>query len=188
MGEAHYWLAWNQNELGELESAWENIETSKKYLIGHGQVYSLAGTIAFNQENLDVAENNFLAACYQDASDGDPPYYMGKIKAIREDWLKSGVYFERASGNYGRKEELVQKKIKDIEISELSEERKKRFIARKKIQQKKIQLAKATAWYNAAAGYYNAGMKKKSLKLAQKAASHGALKGKAEELLELIKK
>jgi tetratricopeptide (TPR) repeat protein len=188
LGETHYWLAWNQNELGELENAWENIENSKKYLIGYGQVYSLAGTIAFNQKNLDEAENNFIEACKQDASNGDPPYYMGKIKAIREDWLNSGVYFERASSHYQIKEELIQKRIKDIENSAFSEERKRKHVARKKNQLSKLQLTKATAWYNAAAGYYNAGMKEKALELVQKAASHSALKDKAQELLDLIEK
>ena len=33
LGESHYWLAWNQNELGEWENAWENIESAKKYMI-----------------------------------------------------------------------------------------------------------------------------------------------------------
>ena len=188
LGETHYWLAWNQNELGELENAWENIENSKKYLIGYGQVYSLAGIIAFNQKNLDEAENNFFEACKQDASNGDSPYYMGKIKAIREDWLNSGVYFERASSNYQIKEEFIQKRIKDIENSAFSEERKKKHVARKKNQLSKLQLTKATAWYNAAAGYYNAGMKEKALELVQKAASHSALKDKAQELLDLIEK
>lgn len=188
LGETHYWLAWNQNELGELENAWESIENSKKYLIGYGQVYSLAGNIAFNREKIDEAEKNFLEACKQDASNGDPPYYMGKIKVIREDWLNSGVYFEHASSNYQRKEELIQKRIKEIESSSLSEDRKRRFLARKKIQLSKLQLTKATAWYNAAAGYYNAGMKQKALELIQKAASHNALKDKAHELLDLIEK
>lgn len=188
LGESYYWLAWNQNELGELENAWENIENSKKYLIGYGQVYSLAGTIAFNQKELDEAEKNFLEACKQDASNGDPPYYMGKIKAIREDWLNSGVYFERAGGNYKRKEELIQKRIKEIENSTLSEDRKRKYMARKNNQLRILQLTKATAWYNAAAGFYNAGMKKKALELVQKAASHTALKEKARELLNLIEK
>ena len=188
LGESHYWLAWNQNELGELENAWENIGNSKKYLIGYGQVYSLAGTIAFNQKEIDEAEKNFLEACKQDASNGDPPYYMGKIKAIREDWLNSGVYFERASSNYQRKEEFIQKRIKEIENSSFSEDRKRKHLARKKNQLNRLQLTKATAWYNAAAGYCNAGMKKKAIELAQKAASHSALKDKAQELLNLVEK
>jgi tetratricopeptide (TPR) repeat protein len=188
LGESHYWLAWNQNELGELENAWENIETSKKYLIGYGQVYALAGTIAFNQKKIDEAEKNFLEACKQDASNGDPPYYMGKIKAIREDWLNSGAYFERAGSNYQIKEELIQKRIKEIENSSFSQDRKKKHLARKKAQLNRLQLTKATAWYNAGAGYYNAGMKQKAHELVRKALSHKALKDKARELLDLIEK
>lgn len=188
LGETHYWLAWNRNELEEYETAWESIETSKKYLIGHGQVFFLAGLIAFNQKRLDEAEKNFLAAYKQDTSEGDPAYYLGKIKAIQEDWLNSGAYFEMAGGNYGQKEELILAKIEEIQNSPLSELRKKKYISRKESQRRKTQLTKATAWYNAAAGYYNAGMRAKALHLAEKAASHPALKDKAEELLQLIKK
>ncbi len=188
LGETHYWLAWNQNELEEFEKALGNIETSKKYLIGHGQVFFLAGLIAFNQNKLEEAEKNLLEAYKQDASNGDPAYYLGKIKAHQNDWLNSGAYFEMASGNYGRKEELVQKQIDEIKNSSLSEERKKRYLSNKKSLLQKTQLTKATAWYNAAAGYYNAGMQTKALQLAENAVTHPALKAKAEELLRLMKK
>jgi tetratricopeptide (TPR) repeat protein len=188
LGETHYWLAWNQNELGEYDNAWENIEISKKYLIGYGQVLFLAGSIAFNQNSLDEAEKNLLEAYKQDASNGDPAYYLGKIKAIQEDWLNSGAYFETASGNYGRKEELVQKQMDEIQNSSLSDERKKRYVSNKKALLRKTQLTKATSWYNAAAGYYNAGMREKAIQLAEKAAAHPALKDKAVELLHMIKK
>lgn len=188
LGESHYWLAWNQNELGEYQNAWENIEISKKYLIGYGQVLFLAGLIAFNQNRMEEAEKNLQEAYKQDASNGDPAYYLGKIKAIQEDWLNSGAYFEMASSNYGRKEELIQKQINKIQNSSLSEERKKRYVANKKAHLRKTQLTKATSWYNAAAGYHNASMQAKAIQLAEMAATHPALKDKAEELLQLMKK
>lgn len=188
LGESHYWLAWNLNELERWESAWEAIETSKKYLIGHGEVFFLAGLIAFNQKRLDEAEKNLLEANKQDASNGDPSYYLGKLKNIQEDWLNSGAYFELASSRYAIKENMIQEKINDIKESEFSEERKKKHLARKTSQLRKMQLTKATAWYNAAAGFYNAGFPDKARQLAEKAASHSALKAEAEKLLELIKK
>ncbi len=188
LGESHYWLAWNQNELGEWKNAWENIESSKKYLIGHGEVFFLAGLIAFNQQRLNDAEKNLLEANKQDASNGDPSYYLGKLKNIQEDWLNSGAYFELASSRYEIKEGMIQEKIKAIKDSDFSEERKKKHIARKTSLLRNIQLTKATAWYNAAAGFYNAGYPKKALQLAEKAASHNALKAKAIELLQLMKK
>jgi tetratricopeptide (TPR) repeat protein len=188
LGESHYWLAWNLNELENWENAWENVEASKQYLIGHGEVFFLAGLIAFNQKRLDEAEKNLLEANKQDDSNGDPPYYLGKIKNIQQDWLNAGAYFEQASRRYEIKEGMIQEKINAIKDSAFSEERKKKHIARKTSLLRNIQLTKATSWYNAAAGFYNAGFPKKASQLAEKAASHNALKEKAEELLQLMKK
>ncbi len=188
LGESHYWLAWNLNELEEWDSAWEKIEKSKYYLIGHSEVYFLAGLVAFNQNRLDEAEKNLIEANKQDDSNGDPAYYLGKIKNIQEDWLNSGAYFELASRRYGIKEEMIQDRIEAIKESAFSEERKKNHIAKKTIQLRKIQLTKATAWYNAAAGFYNAGYPDKARPLAEQAASHSAFKSQAEDLLKLMKK
>lgn len=188
MGESHYWLAWNQNELGQWDNAWKNIELSKNYLIGHGEVSYLAGLIAFNQKRLEEAEKNLLEANKQDDSNGDPSYYLGKIKNIQADWLNSGAYFELASRRYGINEEIILKRIDAIKNSAFTEDRKKKHLAKKTSQLRKIQLTKATAWYNAAAGFFNAGYPDKALQLAEKAASHSALKEKAEDLISMMKK
>jgi len=95
---------------------------------------------------------------------------------------------EKAGDNYGVKEELVQKQIDEILNSPLSTERKARLVSNKKALLQKTQLTKATALYNGAASYYNAGMSAKALHLAQIAATHSAFKDKAEQLLTLIKK
>ena len=188
LGESHYWLAWNQNELELWENAWENIENSKRYLIGHGELFFLAGLIAFNQKRLQEAEKNLLEANKLDASNGDSFYYLGKIKNIQEDWLNAGAYFDSASSRYEIQENKIQEKIKAIMDSEFSKERKNKHLARKTNQLRKMQLTKATSWYNAAAGFYNAGFQKKARLLAEKATSNSALKEKAEDLLKLMKK
>jgi tetratricopeptide (TPR) repeat protein len=188
LGESHYWLAWNLNELRQWEKAWENIEYSKKYLIGHSEVFFLAGLIAFNQNRLDVSEKNLQEAHKRDDSNGDPSYYLGKIKYIQEDWLNSGAYFESASRRYEIKEKMIRDKMKEMKDSAFSQERKKKHLARKTSQLRKIQITKATAWYNAAAGFYNAGFPEKARQLAENAATNEALKAKADELLQLIKK
>jgi hypothetical protein len=83
---------------------------------------------------------------------------------------------------------MIQERINAIKDSEFSEERKKNHLSKKTSQLRKIQLTKTTSWYNAAAGFYNAGFQKKARQLAEKAASHSALKEKAEDLLKLMKK
>jgi len=187
MGESHYWLAWNQNELENLDGAWESIENAKKYLYGNSDLLSLAGIVAFKKENLEVAEKNFLESLEINPSNGEACFYLGSIYAKKQDWKNSGIYFGLSAYCYQRVEKALAEKIKEIEDSSFSEERKEKLISRKKAQLRKTDLTKATAFYNGAAGYFNAGMKEEALTFAQNAALHSALKEKAEELIKKIK-
>jgi len=188
MGEAHYWLAWNQNELEEYESAWTNVQKAKDYLEGYEPVFFLAGMVAFNQNRLAEAEENLKEAYRINLLNGDSPYYLGKIKSILEDWLTAGSYFEKAGVVYEQNEKFIRNKMEEIQGSSFSDQRKKKLLSRKAKQLQKTILSKVTAWYNAAAGYYNADEKEKAIQLAEKAAAHPAFKEKAEELIELMKK
>jgi len=187
LGETHYWLAWNQNELEKLDEAWENAEKTKYYLMGYSEVFSLSGIIAFKRGNLETAEENLKEALKINRMNCEAAYYLGKIYTVYEDWKKSGDYYEKAAICNEWKESALNEKIKDIQNSSFSEKRKEIFIFRKKAQLKKITLKIATFYYNAAAGYFNAEMDEEALALAQKAAKHSALKQKAEELILKIK-
>jgi len=187
LGDTYYWLAWNQNELEKLDEAWESIEKSKPYLIGYSQVFSLAGVIAYKKGEKEVAEKNFQEALRIDPNNCEAAFYLGKIYADRQEWARSGEHYERAAFCHYGKELALERKITEIEGSDLSEERKQKMIAKKKVQLKKTILTKATFFYNAAAGYFNAEIYDQALKLAEQASSHNALKQKAEELILKIK-
>ncbi len=187
LGDTYYWLSWNQNELEKLAEAWESIEKSKPYLIGYSQVFSLAGVIAYKKGEKDVAEKNFQEALKLDLNNCEAAFYLGKIYADRQEWARSGEYYERAAFCHYGKELALERKIAEIDGADLSEERKQKMIAKKKVQLKKTVLTKTTFFYNAAAGYFNAGKDEQALKLAEQASSHAALKQKAEELILKIK-
>ena len=187
MGESHYWLAWNQHELMQLEPSWKNIQRASNYLIGHYEVHSLAGIIAFDMSNIDASEDQLKKALWLNEEDCEASFYMGKIYGLRNDWEQSGFYFEKAALCNAGMERALQKKIKEIEESPLSTSRKEKNITKKKIQIKKVQVTKATAFYNAAAGYFNAGRNEKSLELALKANDSKVLMPKVKELINKIK-
>jgi len=84
-------------------------------------------------------------------------------------------------------EEEIEEKIVEVKASCLSEERKAKLILRKETQLRKTLLTKATAFYNAAAGFFNSGMREKAVICAQKASQHPSFGQKAEELIERIK-
>ena len=188
MGETNYWLAWNRNELNKHQEAWTDIEKAKKYLIGHHEVHTLSGIIAFKLDRLEEAEKDFEEAVKLSSPSCEPVFFLGKIFAHQESWEKSAFYFEKASRCYQEQENSLCQKIDELESSSLSEDRKKRHILRKKIQIAKTRLSEATSLYNAAAGYFNAGQKEKALPLAQRALRHDSFKAKADDLIKQIKK
>ena len=84
-------------------------------------------------------------------------------------------------------ERSLQKKMAEIEQSAMAPGRKERLVKIKLYQVEKVRLTKATAFFNAAAGYYNSGQKYRALEMAARAAEHPSLKLKAEELISGIK-
>ena len=134
------------------------------------------------------AEKNFKESLELNKKDCEACFYLGSVYSRKEDWEKSGEYFKKAADCNLLTENSLQKKIQEVQDSTFSEARKKKHLTRKKIQLEKIRLTRATAFYNAAAGYFNFGLGEKALPLAEKASKHSSLKEKAEELIQNIKR
>jgi len=186
LGEAHYWTAWNLNELERLEEARRAIEAAKVFLVGVSDVATLSGIIAYRQGRLDDAEKDLREALNLEPSDSDAAYYLGKLYADRKDWLNSGLYFAGAALSLEEKERGMEKKIEEIEASDMPTERKNRLVIKKRVQILSTQATKATCQYNGAAGFHNAGSFERALDLARLAATHPAFAAKAAELIKLI--
>jgi tetratricopeptide (TPR) repeat protein len=187
LGEAHYWTAWNFNELERLEEARRAIEAAKVFLVGVSDVAALSGIIAYRQGRLDDAEKDLRQALNLEPSDSDAAYYLGRLYADRKDWLNSGIYFAGAALSLEEKERGMEKKIEEIEASDMPTERKNRLVIKKRVQILSTQATKATCQYNGAAGYHNAGSFDRALDLARLAAAHPAFAEKAAELIKLIR-
>lgn len=186
MGESHYWLAWIYHELKDNENAQLNIEESKGRLPTNNEVFSLAGTIAFEKSEFDRAEREFLESCKYGANT-EALFGLGKVYAQKQKWLDSALFFSQATVAVGQSQTLMAERIRQIKASSLSEERKARMIAKKEQQLKVFEATKATGYYDAAAGYFNAGRKTEALAMAEKAAAHPQFKDMAVELIKKIK-
>jgi len=186
-GEAHYWTAWNLNELGRLDGARRSIDSAKTLLFGQSDVTTLSGLIGYKQGRLDDAERDLRASLNSDPSDADAAYYLGKLCADRKDWRNSGAYFSGAADSFWKKELGLEKKMREIEESTLTPARKERLLLKKKRQILSVQATKATCQYNGAAGFFNAGSPELALGLAELSAGHPAFSERAAELIRLIK-
>lgn len=187
MGEGHFWTAWNLNELGRLEEARRSIDSAKVFLVDVVDVHTLSGIIAYRDRRQDEAEKDLLHALKLHSSESDPAYYLGRIYAERQDWLLSGTYFAGAAMSLETQEGGLEKKIAEIEDSEMAPERKARLVARKRAQIQSVRTTKATCQYNGAAGFHNAGAFERALDLARMSAAHPAFAEKAAELIKMIR-
>lgn len=186
MGEGHYWSAWNLHELGRLEEARREVEAAKVFLVGVPEVAVLSGIVAYKQGRLDDAERDLRQALDLAPEDADAAFHLGRLYADRKDWLNSGIYFSGAAGSFEDRERALEKKIGEIEASEMAFDRRNRLVIRKKVQILAVQATKATAQYNGAAGYHNAGSSERALDLARLSAAHPAFADKAAGLIKLI--
>ncbi len=184
-GECRYWLAANLHEIGDHERAAAEIEKAKVAL-PVARVFTLAGTIAFERGFLDAAERDLKAAVALDSGESDALFLLGKIYARRSVWVDSALNFMLSGYGYDFEEKGILIKIGQVEESQMPEERKERLLARKKYLLEKTRLTKATAHFNAAAGYYNAGDLDKALTWVRNAAAHAYFAEKAKEFIALI--
>ena len=187
LGEAHYWAAWNLYHLNQFQEAWPHCEEAKGRLPTNSQVFSLTGTIALELDRLAQAEENLLKALEFDEANAEALLGLARLEARREKWLEAGDYYFRASLVYESQAQSIRARIKEIESSEMAEERKKAQRRRKEAQLENVILLKATCLYHGATCYFNAGLREKALRLAEEAASHPSLKAKASELMARIK-
>ena len=184
-GECLYWLAANLHEIGDSERAAAEIEKAKVAL-PVARVFTLAGTIAFERGFLDAAERDLKAAVGLDSGESDALFLLGKIYARRSVWIDSALNFMLSGYGYDFEEKGILIKIGQVEESQMPEERKERLLARKKYLLEKTRLTKATAHFNAAAGYYNAGDLDKALIWVRNASAHAYFAEKAKEFIALI--
>jgi tetratricopeptide (TPR) repeat protein len=186
MGEAYFWMAWNQNELEQIEEAEKNVKKTENYLVGDVGVLALQGIISYKLGKLTESEAYLKQALILQSNHCESIYYLGKIDALRNDWKNSGINNEKAGFCYRNLEAGLDARIREIENSSMSLERKAKLILRKRAQLRTTALIKATCFYNGAAGYFNCGMVDKALAFAAYAAQDEAFATKAEELIKKI--
>jgi tetratricopeptide (TPR) repeat protein len=187
LGESYYWIAWNQHELKDYAAAETSIEQSKGRLPTSAEVFTLSGLIAVERGDLLKAEKEFQEALRYDPSRSDVLYNLGDLYVRKEDWAGSGLYFEKAGFAFENEAEGLREKIVEVEKSTLAPLRKEALVKKRKARMERALLSRATSFYNAAAGYFNAGQKYKALEMATRSAEHPAFKQKAEELASGIK-
>jgi tetratricopeptide (TPR) repeat protein len=184
-GECLYWLASNLHGLGDDERAAVEVEKAM-IILPAAAVFTLAGTIALERGLGEAAEKDLKTAVSLDSGQSEAFFKLGQLYAQKSVWMDSALNYMFAGYGFENEEKAILTKISQIEESVMSDDRKARLLTRKKRQLETTRLTKATACYDAAAGYYNAGDPDRALIWARQAAAHPLFAEKAKAFLALI--
>ena len=182
VGESHYWIAWNLSALKETEKAVGHIQESKGRLPTNTEVFGLSGRLNLELGRLDKAAADFLEALEYGPGNTDALFGLANIRARERAWLESAGWFAKAAAATESGLQAARARLGEIESAPLVEGRKSRMRAKQQEKIRKLDEARAAAWYGAAAGYANAGITEDALSAAERAAVHPSYKERAEAL------
>jgi len=153
-GDAHYWKAYNELSLERYDPAWLDIEAADRSLI-NSDVPKLAGIIAINRHEIDVARQRLEISRQRNPNDCQTLYYLHLVLADQRKWPETVTGAVAAAGCIDAAEAGLRSQIGEIRTSDAPEARKARQIAAREQQIASGIRMRATCWFNAAVGSYN---------------------------------
>jgi tetratricopeptide (TPR) repeat protein len=185
-GDAYYWKALNETQLGRLEAAWVDIEKADKLLI-NDQVPKLAGTIAYRRMELDVARAKYEEARRRNPNDCETGFFLGIVLADQRVWDRTAEIFVATARCLENAEQEYKRQIEEIKTSKATPARQAKQIARREQQTAAARRMMATSSFNTAVAYYNLSRKDEARQFAEKVAQDEQFGERAREILSFVK-
>jgi tetratricopeptide (TPR) repeat protein len=186
VGDARYWRALNENQLGRLDIAWEDIELAEKLLL-NADAPKLAGIIAYRRTELPVARDRFELSRKRNPRDCETGFYLGAVLGEQREWAQTvDVLTETVACLDAAEAELVAQ-IERIRASDDKLERKPRQIAKREGQIAEARRMRTTSWFNIAVACFNLSRRDEARQYAEKVADDEQFGARAKEILALLR-
>jgi tetratricopeptide (TPR) repeat protein len=185
-GDARYWKAYNELALDRNDAAWTDIEAADKLLI-NSDVPKLAGIVAINRKQYDVAREKLETSRQRNSMDCTTLYYLHLVLAELRQWPDTARGAANAAGCLTASSIGLRAEIDTIRADEkIPEARKVRMIAGREQQFANAIRMRASCWFNGAVANYNMAKKDEARELAQKIAEDEQFGERAKQLLALL--
>lgn len=185
MGDAYYWRARGRYVLKMMDEAWSDAENALK-LAANTNVYTLAGVIAYDRKDLDVAKDRFDNARRLDQGNCTAHSYFALVEAAQNNWPAATPVFSQAMTCFVQAIAQIRRDIAELEATEFDPIYKARLIADQQKTLKESELKAAQAGYNAAQGFLREGKRAQATTHLQIALEHPDVRAQAEMLSKLI--
>jgi tetratricopeptide (TPR) repeat protein len=119
VAEGYYWRASNRLRRRELDLARSDIDTAKVRSRNDGSVFTLAGIIEHEQNDLGVAEHDLKGARSVWQGDGNctAAFYLGSVLSKGERYIEAAASFDSAMVCYDGRVRAVALKIEQVRAS-----------------------------------------------------------------------
>ncbi len=184
-GDAYYWKAYNEFDLRQYDDAWRDVERADK-LVVNSDVPKLAGIIAIDRKQLDVARDKLALAKQRNSFDCQASYYLHLVYAELRQWPEAASESSDAGTCLSSTERGLRIEIERIRDSDASESRKMRQIAAREKQMASVIRMRANCWYNGAVANFNLSRRDEARALAERIADDEQFGERARQLLDRL--
>src|SRR5258706_14725576 len=126
VGDARYWRAFNELQLGRLDIAWDDVEAAAK-LMRNAEVPKLAGIIAYRRQQLDTARVKFDESWKVGrGEDCETGFYLGIVLAEQARWPRTSEVLVATVACLEKMEQKLTAEIASIRASTDRPERQER--------------------------------------------------------------
>ncbi len=187
IGDARYWRALNEAQLGRNGEAWIDVEAAAKLLI-NAEVPKLAGIISYRLHHLAIAQAKFEESSNRNATDCETRFYLGIVLSDERLWARSAAVLVSTAACLDAARTQLAGEIETIRASDDPPERKARQIAKREQQIADALRMRATSFFNTAIAYYNLEQKPAAREYAEKVLDDEQFGERARDLLSMIGK
>jgi len=184
--QAYYWRSWNHYTRQELDLARADIELAKARHAS-GPIYTLAGMIEHDQDDLTPAETDLNSAIAMSENNCTAMWYLALVALKREQWVKSGGEFQHAMDCYDASVREGEQGMKTMQArTDIDPDFKARQITGFEAAIAEDRSHQYAAAFNAANQYAHGGDVATAKKLLEVAAKDASLLEKVEQLRKII--
>jgi tetratricopeptide (TPR) repeat protein len=188
LGDAHYWRAYNQLHLRQLDDALASIERAKALQPINSETFSLAGIIRYERKEAPEALAELHTALRLHEGNCTAAWYLGLVHVQQAAARDASSAFERAAGCYADSGAQLRAELATL-LAALADDRETSALSA----DYGTLIAQAArdegrSCYNAAYTSAQAGEKARALALARRAAATDEMKEKANALIAALTK
>jgi tetratricopeptide (TPR) repeat protein len=186
IGDARYWRALNEAQLGRNEEAWSDIELAAKLLV-NAEVPKLAGIVSYRLKQIDVSRAKFEESWQRNPLDCETGYYLGIVAGEQGVWPRTADVLVDTDRCLQQAERNLTAEIAAFRRSTERPERRERQIAKREQQIATGRRMMATSWFNIAVAYYNLSREDDARQYAEKVSTDEQFGDRARDLLARLR-